>query len=42
MIWNFLMEIIALNFSEMEENMRMTNMNIVILKIGTRSTGLRY
>ena len=36
------MEIIALNFSEMEENLIMKHMNIVILKIGTRSTGLRY
>ena len=36
------MEIITLNFGEREENLRMTNMNIVTLKTVKRSAGLRY
>ena len=36
------MEIIALNFGEWEENLRIADMNIVISKIGTRSARLRY
>ena len=36
------MEIIILNFGERKENLRMEDTNIVISKIGTRSTGLRY
>ena len=37
-----ILEIIALNFGEREENLRMTNMNIVTLKTVKRSAGLRY
>ena len=42
MFWNFLIEIITLNFDESEENLRMVDMNIIILKIGTCLVGLRY
>ena len=37
-----ILEIIALNFGEWEENLRIADMNIVISKIGTRSARLRY
>ena len=36
------MEIIVLNIGEMEDNLRMVDMNIVILKTRTRSVSLRY
>ena len=35
MFWNFIMEIIILNFGEREENLIMEDTNIVISKIGT-------